>query len=130
MIQLQHLAGARPHEVTMIRPCEVDTSSDVWLYQPLGHKMAHLDRAKVIVIGPKAQEVLKPWLDRDPEAYCFVPAETSAWNYERLRRKDRSINQTKPDEAKEQKLPPGLKYTRHSYRVAVQRACKRAGIPL
>jgi integrase len=26
------------------------------------------------------------------------------------------------------KLRPGLKYTRHSYRVAVQRACKRAGI--
>ena len=27
------------------------------------------------------------------------------------------------------KLGPGLRYTRHSYRVAVQRACKRAGIP-
>ena len=32
MIQLQHLCGARPREVVSIRPCEVDTSGDVWLY--------------------------------------------------------------------------------------------------
>jgi integrase len=28
------------------------------------------------------------------------------------------------------KLSPGQSYTRHSYRVAVQRACRRAGIPV
>ena len=55
MIQLQHLCGARPQEVTTIRPCEVETDGDVWLYQPRSHKTEHLDREKVIVLGPEAR---------------------------------------------------------------------------
>ena len=128
MIQLQHLCGARPQEVVLIKPCEVDTTGDVWLYQPCGHKMEHLDRLKVIMLGPKAQEVLRPWLERDAESFCFVPAETSAWHYGRLRREAPTVAQGAAGEPRALKLRPGLKYTRHSYRVAIQRACKRAGI--
>lgn len=128
MVQLQHLCGARPQEVISIRPCEVDTSGEIWLYQPRGHKMEHLDRRKVIMIGPRAQEVLRPWLERDADAYCFVPAETSAWHYRRVRRKATSEVPKAGGKTSARKLRPGLKYTRHSYRVAVQRACKRAGI--
>jgi integrase len=127
MVQLQHLSGARPQEVVSIRPCEVDTTGDVWLYQPRSHKTEHLDRTKVIVLGPKAQEVLLPWLDRDPEAHCFVPAEAAAWNDRRLRRKPAG-DQTEGSEDKTPRPGPGQRYTRHSYRVAVQRACRRAGI--
>ncbi len=128
MIQLQHLCGARPQEVTSIKPCEVDTEGEVWLYQPRHHKMAHFDRRKVIMLGPKAQAILKPWLDRDPETYCFVPAETSAWNYERARRKNALGKSVAERNTKPTKASAGQKYTRHSYRVAIQRACKRAEI--
>jgi integrase len=128
MVQLQHACGARPQEVTAIRPCEVDTSGELWLYQPRSHKTAHLDREKVIVLGPRAQEVLRPWLDRDPEAYCFVPAEATAWYRRRVRR--RELPELQPQgEVPAPKLAPGRRYTRHSYRVAVQRACRRAGLP-
>jgi integrase len=129
MVQLQHLCGARPQEVTAIRPCEVDTSGELWLYQPRSHKTEHLDRGKVIVLGPKAQAVLRPWLDRNPESYCFVPAETSAWHYRRLRRRTPTPDQPENGEPRPLKLSLGRRYTRHSYRVAVQRACRRAGIP-
>ena len=129
MIQIQHLTGARPQEVVAIRPCEVLTDGDVWLYQPRSHKTEHLDREKVIVLGPRAQEILGPWLDRDPESYCFVPAETSAWHYRRLRRREPAIDRDEEGKARELKLAPGRRYTRHSYRTAVQRACLRAGIP-
>ena len=110
------------------RPDEVDTSGDVWLYHPRHHKMEHFDRRKVIMLGPKAQEILRPWLERDAGSYCFVPAETSAWHYRRSRRKATSETPVEDGKSKVLKLRPGLKYTRHSYRVAVQRACKRAGI--
>jgi len=129
MIQLQHLCGARPQEVVSIRPCEVDASGAVWLYQPRTHKTEHFDRRKVIMLGPKAQAVLRPWLDRDTETCCFVPAETSAWHYRRLRRGGAPAAPIEAGEPRDLKLRPGLRYTRHSYRVAVQRACKRAGIP-
>jgi len=42
MVQLQDLTVARPQEVVANRPCEVDTSSDVWLSQPKNDKKAHL----------------------------------------------------------------------------------------
>jgi integrase len=129
MVELQHLTGARPQEVASIRPCEVDTGGAVWLYHPRGHKMAHFDRRKVIMLGPRAQAVLGPWLERDAESYCFVPAETSAWHYRRLRRGAHAAAAEDAGQSKTRALRPGLKYTRHSYRVAVQRACARAGIP-
>jgi integrase len=130
MIQLQHLSGARPQGVMAIRPCEVITDGDVWLYQPRSNKTARLDRGKVIVLGPRAQEVLRTWLDRDPDSDCFVPAETSAWNYRRLRRREPSGDRPRDGEAGASKLAPGQRYTRHSYRTAVQWACRRAGISI
>jgi integrase len=60
MVQLQHLSGARPQEVILIRPCEIITDGDVWLYQPRSHKTEHLDRSKVIMLGPRAQVILRP----------------------------------------------------------------------
>jgi integrase len=127
MVQVQHACGARPQEVTAIRPCEVDTSGELWLYQPRSHKTEHLDREKVIVLGPRAQEVLRPWLDRDPRASCFVPAEATAWYRRRVRRRERQELQPQ-GEVTAPKLAPGQRYTRHSYRVAVQRACRRSGL--
>lgn len=37
----------------------------------------------MISIGPKAQAVLKPFLDRDPEAILFSPRESEAWRLEK-----------------------------------------------
>jgi integrase len=91
MIQLQHLCGSRPQEVVSIRPCEIIIEGDVWLYQPRSHKTEHFDRDKVIVLWPKAQAILRPWLDRDPETYCFVPAEVTAWQRRRSRRRQPSL---------------------------------------
>ena len=33
-------------------------------------------------LGPRAQAVLKPFLDRDPEAFLFSPKESEAWRLE------------------------------------------------
>lgn len=131
MVQIQLLSGARSQEVIMLRPCEVSIDGEAWLYQPRGHKMAHLDRGKVIVLGPRAREILRPWLEgRDPESCCFVPAEVSAWNRQRLRRGDGVATNRAPKAAGPVERAPGQEYTRHSYRVAIQRACRRAGIPI
>jgi integrase len=130
MIQLQHLCGARPQEVVSIRPCEILIAGDVWLYQPRSHKTEHFDRDKVIVLGPKAQVILQPWLDRDPETYCFVPAEVTAWHRRRSRRPPASPVPGAATQSNSPRRAPGQRYSRHSYRVAIQRACRRAGIPV
>ena len=49
MIQLQLLCGARPQEITTLRPCEItDLGNGAWYYHPYAHKMEHMDRNKVI----------------------------------------------------------------------------------
>ena len=113
MVRLQLLTAARPGEVCAIRPRDVDRSQAVWLYRPGSHKTEHRGRERVIAIGPRAQEVLGPWPERDPEVHCFCPAEVVA-------------ERGTPNRGRAARPLPGGKYTRHSYRVAVARACDRA----
>jgi integrase len=130
MIRLQQLCGARPQEIISIRPCDIAIEGDLFLYQPRRHKTQHLDRTKVIVLGPQAQELLRPWLDRDPESSCFVPAEVAAWQRARSRRRPADRAAEGKVRASSPRRAPGSRYTRHSYRVAIQRACRRAVIPV
>lgn len=130
MVQLQYLSGCRPQEVISIRPCEVNIEGNIWLYQPSSHKTEHFDRGKVIMLGPKAQAVLKPWLHRDSGSYCFVPAEVVEWHYRRNRRRKSDSEPPHCKGARPLKRPLGKRYTRHSYRIAVQRACRRSGTPV
>ena len=57
------------------KPASRPAGDDVWCYQPATHKTEHHGRERRIFIGPRAQAVLRPWLDRDPESYCFSPKE-------------------------------------------------------
>jgi integrase len=75
MIELQRYTGARGGEICIMRPCDIDRSSEVWLYQPGKHKTAHYGYQRTIYIGPRAQEVLAPFLLRPPQQYCFSPKE-------------------------------------------------------
>jgi len=91
MVQLQRLTGCRPAEVCIVRPMDVDTSGDVWEYRPESHKTEHHGRERVIFIGPQGQDVLRPYLLRPSESYCFSPAES-----EKKRRATQHENRTTP----------------------------------
>ena len=65
-----------------MRPADIDMTGAVWLYTPRSHKTGYLGREKQVPLGPKAQEILKPFLGRPPEAYLFCPAEAEAWRNE------------------------------------------------
>jgi integrase len=73
MVRLQRLTGCRPGEVCIVRPCDIDTSGKVWSYRPASHKTEHFGRERIIFIGPKAQDVLRPYLLRATDAFCFIP---------------------------------------------------------
>jgi len=77
MVQLQLLTGMRSTEVCTIRPADVDTSGTAWLYRPQEHKTAHRGHNRIIALGPKAQTILRPFLVRNRNDYCFTPAEAT-----------------------------------------------------
>jgi integrase len=133
MVRIQLLTGARPGEVAAIRPGDLSPSPDgLLIYRPGSHKTEHLDRRRVIVLGPQAQEVISPWLNRPPDAYCFSPVEASAWGVRgRGERPDPPV--TTPRLARTggsgARRRPGPRYTKDAYRWAIARACRRAGVP-
>ncbi|WP_337175149.1 site-specific integrase [Paludisphaera sp.] len=118
MVRLQLLTAARPGEVASLRPRDVDRSDPrCWIYRPESHKTEHHGRERIVVIGPRAREVLTPWLDRRPDEYCFSPAEAVAGRLARERPAGRAA---RPE--------PGGRYSKDSYRTAIRRACLRAGV--
>lgn len=75
MVRLQRLTGMRSGELCVLRTCDVDTTSDVWLYRPGTHKTAYRGFDRRVYLGPQARAVLEPWLRPDrPEAFVFSPA--------------------------------------------------------
>ena len=127
MVQFQRWTGARPGEVCLVRPCDVDRSGDVWVYTPHRHKLSwreeNIDRR--ITIGANGQQVLQPFLERPAKAYCFSPRESEAMRA-KLRRADRRSPMTPSQRArkpkKNRRRPPSAKYVTDSYRRAIGRA--------
>jgi integrase len=130
MVRLQRLTGCRPEEVCLLRPSDVDTSGEVWSFRPESHKTEHHGRERVIFIGPKGQDILRPYLLREKTTYCFCPAEG-----ERKRREAAHEGRVVPitygnrpgtNKSKNPKRPAGGRYTTASYRRAIHRGCELA----
>ena len=130
MVQFQRITGARPGEVCILRPCDIDRSDDsVWVYTPASHKTEHHGRGRTIYIGPKAQTLLARYLLRDPGAPCFSPAESAKLCLEE-RHADRKTplscgNRPGKSRKAAPKREPGVMYTSDSYRRSIHRAIDR-----
>lgn len=132
MIELQRLTGMRAGEVVIMRPCDVDRSGQVWIYNPVDHKTAYRGHERHVYFGPKAQEVLAPWLLRAPETFCFSSKEAED-ERNAVRRQNRKTPMT-PSQAKRKpkKNPKRAKRDRYdvaSYRRAVKYGIVLAGVP-
>jgi integrase len=133
IIQLQLLTGARPGEIVIMRPCDIDRSGKIWVYSPAKHKTAHHGHQRTIYIGPRGQEILRPFLLRQPEAYCFSPQEAmSEWRQKTfVNRKTPLLQGNSPgtnikDTPKRQ---PGEHYTPTGLAHTIAKAIKKAFRP-
>lgn len=112
MVQLQLLTGMRPGEVCSLRPCDVERSRrGLWIYRPERHKTEHHGFKRLVRMGPKAQELLGPYLEGPPSEPAFDPA---------IARAERAGRAT----------PAGRRtgWTPDSYRQAIRKACEAAGV--
>ena len=140
MIQLQRFTGLRPGEVAIIRPCDIDCGDEIWVYRPSRHKTTHLGVRKEVPLGPRAQEILRPFLNREPDAYLFSPREAEEWRNEQrvVRRDPNRKTKVYPSElrAREQRReaskkrvttrPARDRYDTDSYRRAIDYAIAKA----
>jgi integrase len=128
MVRFQRATGARPGEVCQLRPCDVDRSGEVWTYRPGSHKTEHHDRERIIYIGPRAQQVLLPYLLRDAQAHCFSPAESERKRHEEQRARRRTRVQPSQQHRRKARPTTTLRtcYTKDSYNRAIIRSVDKA----
>jgi len=131
MVELQRLTGMRSAEVCDMRGACLDTSGAIWEYRPSTHKSAHHEKERVVFLGPRVQELIRPRLKSDPEAFLFSPNEALEERRLKLRALRKTIVQPSQRNRRRPapKRKPGKKYTAQSYGRAVLRACRRAGVP-
>ena len=107
MLVIARHTGARPSEVCAMRPCDLEKTEWGWMYKPEHHKTERFGHIRLIPITGISAEVLQPILEKIPyDGYCFVSTEM-------LRSKKRR-----------KRIEPV--YSAHSFRVALQRAIRRA----
>lgn len=111
-----------------MRSGDVDASGDVWTYTPTRHKAQDHGRERAVLLGPRAQEVLRPWLREDPGRFLFSPAEAMAEFREgQRRRRSTPVYREKPRESNPRR-PLKDHYSPKSYHHAIRKACERAGV--
>jgi integrase len=130
MVRLQRYTGARPGEICQLRPADVDRSGEIWKFTPMEHKTEHHGKARVILLGPKAQAVLLRYLARDAEAFCFDPRDSEkkrrAAMHEARKTPMSCGDRPGTNRKRKPKRTAGNRYTNDSYRRAIHRACEAA----
>jgi integrase len=132
MVRLHLLLGCRPIELCLMRPCDIDRTGDVWIYTPQRHKTEHLGKSRAIAIGPKGRDILSKYLLRSAESYCFSPQESEQKRREQLHQLRTTPmscgNRPGTNKKAAPKKQVGDRYTTPSYRRAIHRASKKAGV--
>lgn len=136
LVDLQLLTGARPGELLGMRAIDLDMDAPggVWTLTPRDHKSAHRGRDRIIYLGPKAQSVIREFLQgRSLDAPLFSPSEADV-----ERRAERSAARKTPlscgnrEGTNRRETPrkrPLDRYAPASYYRAIQYACDRAFPP-
>jgi integrase len=127
MVRLQRLTGCRPGEICSIKPSMVDRAGDVWEIRLADHKTAWRGKQRIIYVGPKGQAILRPYLLRAADAYCFSPAEAD-WQRRQARHAARKTKMTCGNIPKAGRSASRLgdSYNTLSYGRAIRYGCLKA----
>ncbi|MBX3408209.1 MAG: site-specific integrase [Phycisphaeraceae bacterium] len=122
LIDLQRLTGARPGELIDLRAIDIDTRHDPWRAELRAHKTAHIGKSRTVHFGPRAQEVLAPFMASRPvDAPLFSPKDAERERYAAC-----GTHRKAPADPATTDRTLGEAYTVASYRRAIQRACDLA----
>ena len=128
MVKLQRLSGMRSGELCIIRTGDIEMGKGVWIYRPSKHKTQHHGHDKQVHLGPKAQEILRPFLRTNLGELLFTPAHAQEERNQikRAARKTKVQPFQRDRKKANPKTHPGQQFTTTSYYQAVQYAIKQA----
>ena len=130
MVRFQRLTGCRPGEVCTLKPDMVDRTNPVWEVRLENHKTAWRGKSRTIYVGPQAQAVLLPYLNRQADTFCFNPREAVRQKL-KARAESRVIPQTYgncpgTNRVSKPSRKPGNCYSTASYGRSIKYGCRLA----
>jgi integrase len=134
MVRVQLLLGCRPGELCKLTPSMFNTTEGIWEIFLEEHKTAHRGKERIIYVGPQAQEILKKYLNRDPDAALFSPAESEQERRDKVHQKRRTKmscgNRPGSNKSLAPKRAPRTSFDAHSYTRSIANGCKKGKIPI
>lgn len=137
MARLQQQTAMRPGEVCFMNWADIDRDDDaVWFYRPGRHKTDYLGITREIPLGKQAQAILSKYLHRQPDAPIFSPREKEQQRLREVHEQrvtpmtpsQRTRAQRAAARSARRESAPGEGWRPDSYRKAIQKALKKAGL--
>lgn len=134
LVRLHRLTGMRPAEACAISWERIERVGDVWAYRPAHHKNEWRRQARVVALGPRAQEILRRY--EGAPGCIFSPERAIAERYDRARAERVSEVRDGEDARRERaRREAGMAqrtysemWDVHAYARAIARACDTHGI--
>ncbi len=130
MIELQLLTGMRPCELVIMRPCDITREGNIWHYKPKKHKNSFRGLERIVSLGPRAQQILRPFLVKEPNLYCFSPKDAEKYRRGLLTMQRKTPlscgNRVGNNRKARPKVAPRDHYDTRSYGQGVKRAINAA----
>jgi len=79
MVRVQMVTGMRPCALTIMRPCDLDRSGDVWVYTPHAPGCEDSPKYNPVLLGPRAQREIIPRLGIDQHGWVFGSYTTGSY---------------------------------------------------
>lgn len=122
MVAVQELTGMRTGELVAMRHGDFERRGRLLLYRPGWHKNAWRGQPRVVVLGPRAQRVLEPYLDGREGAPVWSPARCETERLAAQRAASPTPRRTPLGQRKQgSRRRPGAEWTVCDYAKAVQR---------
>jgi len=139
MLWVQYLCAMRSQGVRLLRPCDIDTSHEIWTYNPHCHKTQSSGKNPPIPIEPRAKDILVRYISEmesrgaPADEYIFSPKKAMALISVEKAEKRKSKVQPSQQKRKENARTNGRKYlpcyTKDAYGNAIERAIEKAKVP-
>ena len=131
MVRLHKITGMRSTEICIMRPCDIDTKGEIWLYKidPDKHKSGYVTgKPKIIPLGKQSQEIISKYLNRRLDDYLFKPEEADKQRRQ-IRHKNRKVylsSGNRPGTNKKGTQSYSEHYTSDTYNGAIEYAIAQA----
>lgn len=143
LVDFMLMTGARCGEACQLASRYVDRTKEVWEFRPRKHKGEWRGHTRVVLIGPKAQAAVLPFLREEPDRAWFRPCDVVEAMHAESRKRHALARRAKGQplwpkhmarvrrkrKGAAAQISPGTEYETHAVGRAIQRACDAAGIP-